>query len=165
MMNSTDIGKIQSKNVKRFTLEGTKTKAKVISIQSGNLFDVVFHVGGDKVLRFTCRLLDCDAPSMEERPKAAKLAREYLAHICMGDDPKEFDDKVPLHNNNLQWLLDDSNHLVYAKFEKFDPFGIPLVTLKTSVRGKSINNMMKAYVQELNNMSESSDVSVPTSED
>ena len=163
-MSLNDLQKVTSKTVKRFTLDGTRTMAKVISIQSGNSCDLVFQFGG-QLLSLSCRLMGVDAPKIDEKPKAGKLARDYLARMCMEDNPIEFDETSTWNNKDLQWLLDDNNHLIHAKFERFDPSGILLVTLRNSPRGKSFNDRMKAYVQELQNVSESSDASESISED
>ena len=161
-----DLAKVTSKMIKPFSLESRKqTRAKVMSIESGNLCDVLFERNGELV-RFPCYLFGYEAPTVEERPKAGKLAAEYLGTLCRGESRKDFDDSRTLAQNDLQWLLDQNDHLVYAKFGKFDEAGRVLVTLKATPRArKSINDLMSEYVKDLQNLSESSDMSQATSEE
>jgi hypothetical protein len=81
--------------------------------------------------------------------QAALLTRDYLAHLCMGDDPDDFDDSATWGEDDLQELLDDNKNLVYVEFEEFDSFGRALVNIKTSPRGESINDMMSDFIDNL----------------
>lgn len=95
-------------------------------------------------------MLGYDAPEPRGRKKKyAKLARDYLAHLCMGDSPDDFDDSATWDDDDLQELLDESRNLLYAFFDDFDNFGRALVTLKTSKNGTSINELVGDFVDDL----------------
>ena len=147
-MNLNELKAVRSDDVDRFTLKGLKEKAKVISVHDGDTLDVVFYLHGDNLVRFTCRLLGYDAPELKKKKPSRKalFARDFLAHICMGDDPDDFDDSRTWETDELPELLDDSDNLVYVKFEKFDSFGRALVNIKTSPGGQSINDLMSDFV-------------------
>ncbi|CAB4014099.1 Hypothetical predicted protein [Paramuricea clavata] len=146
------------KNVKsedipdRFTLDGKEGEVKVVSVHDGDTCDVVFELRGRKE-RFVCRLLNYNASELKKKPINGQLARDYLAHLVMGEDPDAdgfFDPEGIWTKEQLQEKLDKSKNLVYAVFGKFDSFGRALVTLYTdSSKNKSINAMMKKFVQKL----------------
>ena len=151
-MSLQDLKSVRSHQVNRFTLEGLKTEAKVISVHDGDTLDVVFYIYDDKLVRFTCRLLGYDAPELKKKKpsQAALLTRDYLAELCVGRDPDHFDDSRTWGKVDLQKLLDDNENLVYVIFDEFGPFGRALVNIKTSSTGKSINVMMRHYVDKIN---------------
>ena len=133
-------------NSKRFTLNGIKGHAKVVSIHDGDTCDVVFyHEELETFLRFKCRLSGFDAPELNE-PKG-EITRNYLAYICTGKDLKKFDEEIVLNKEALQDMLNKSKNTVYAEFGKEEKYGRALVTLKTSPRGKIINEMVRDYNQ------------------
>ena len=154
-MSLKDLKKVQNDDIDVFTLEGLKTKAKVISVHDGDTLDVVFYIYGDNLVRYTCRLLGYDAPELTSKKKNPSLrlralrTRDFLAHLCMGDDPDDFDDNGTWEKYDLQELLDESRNLVYVEFGEFDSFGRVLATIKTSPRGESINDMVSDFVDNL----------------
>jgi endonuclease YncB( thermonuclease family) len=130
----------------RFTLDGIKAHAKVVSVYDGDTCDVVFyHDGMEKLVRFKCRLSGYDAPELDEEPQG-ELARDYLAHLCMGKDHDEFDEEIVWNKKDLQKMLDENRNTVYAMFGKQGKYGRPLVTLKTSPRGTCINDLVSDFV-------------------
>ena len=155
-MSLNKLKKLKKENLERFTLEGLKTKAKVVYVYDGDTLDVAFY-RNKELLRFKCRLQDVDAPELRE--ENGKLVRDFLAWVCMGKNPDWFDDKAEIWSKSeLQDKLDSSEKLVYAVFGELEKYGRALVTLKkTSHAGrKTINDMVSAYVKKLENMSESS---------
>ena len=148
-MSLEDLREITEDDVDVFSLEGFKTEAKIVRVIDGDTLDVAFHRRGELV-RYTCRMLGYDAPEPRgKKKKSATLARDYLAHLCMGDSPDDFDARATWKDDDLQELLDESRHLVYAFFDDFDNFGRALVTLKTSKNGTSINELMGDFVDNL----------------
>ena len=148
-MSLEDLREITEDDVDIFSLAGLKTKVKVVRVIDGDTLDVAFRRRGELV-RYICRMLGYDAPEPRGREKkSAKLARDYLAHLCTGDFPDDFDDSATWEDDQLQELLDESRNLVYAVFEDFDSFGRALVTLKTSARGRCINDLVSDFVDDL----------------
>jgi hypothetical protein len=132
----------------RFTLDGIKAHAKVVSVYDGDTCDVVFyHDGMEKLVRFKCRLSGYDAPELDDEPHG-ELARDYLAHLCMGNIRSKFDDKgVPWDKKYLQTKLDENKNTVYAIFGKQGKYGRPLVTLNTTESfGSCINKLVSDFV-------------------
>ena len=81
---------------------------------SGDTLDVAFHRRGELV-RYTSRMLGYNAPELRGKKKAktpATLARDYLAHLCMGDSPDDFDVSATWEDDDPQKLLDESENLV-----------------------------------------------------
>ena len=155
-MSLTKLKKLKEESLERFTLEGLKTKAKVVYIHDGDTLDLGFY-RNEELLRFNCRLKDVGAPELRE--ENGKLVRDFLAWICMGEDPDEFDENAEIWSKHeLQDELESSKNLVYAVFGEFDECGMALVTLKKSSHAswKTINDMVSAYVKKLENMSDSS---------
>ena len=143
--------KITKDDVDVFSLKGLKTKVKVVRAIDGDTLHVAFH-RRDELVRYKCRMLGYDAAELRGKKKAttpATLARDYLAHLCMGDSPDDFDDSGIWEDDDLQKLLDESENLVYAVFDDFDSFGRALVTLKTSPRGTCINDLVSDFVKKL----------------
>jgi endonuclease YncB( thermonuclease family) len=141
-----DLGKITKDDLPRFTLNGIKAHAKVVSVYDGDTCDVVFYHDEMKAaVRFKCRLLGYDAPELDDEPHG-ELARDYLAHLCMGKIRSKFNDKGVWDKKNLQKMLDENENTVYAMFGKQGKYGRPLVTLKTSPRGTCINELVSAFV-------------------
>ena len=152
MSSRKKLENITSKDIKRFTLNGQEGQVKVVSIHDGDTCDVVFEPDGRYKERFNCRLLDCNAPELKQKPKG-DLARDYLAHLVLDDEPG--DDSFLDPNNiwakeYIQKELDKNKNLLYATFGKFDSFGRALVTLKENASDQeSINDMMKEFVKKL----------------
>ena len=141
-----ELGKTTKDDLARFTLNGIKAHAKVVSVYDGDTCDVVFYYDKMKdFVRFKCRLSGYDAPELDEEPEG-ELARDYLAHLCMGKIRIPFDDKKVLDKKDLQKMLDENENTVYAMFGKQGKYGRPLVTLKTSPRGTCINELVSAFV-------------------
>lgn len=148
-MSLKALKKVTEDDVDVFTLEGLETEVKVVRVIDGDTLDVVFYRRREKV-RYTCRMLGYDAPELKKKTmRSALFARDYLAHLCMGDSPDDFDDNGIWEEDDLQWLLNESKNLVYAIFGDFDSFGRALVTLKTSARGESINDLVSEFVDDL----------------
>ena len=86
-MSLEDLREITEDDVDVFSLAGLKTKVKVVRVIDGDTLDVAFHRRGELV-RYTCRMLRYNAQELRGKKKAktpATLARDYLAHLCMGD--------------------------------------------------------------------------------
>ena len=102
---------------------------------------------------------DYNAPELDEEP-IGEIARDYLAHLCMGGDsaaaPDYLNPKAIWTKERLQQKLVDNERLVYAVFGRDGKYGRPLATLyQTSSTGdppeveNSINDMMKQFIFEL----------------
>ena len=147
-MSLDELKKLKKKDIKRFTLKGLKVKAKVIAVHDGDTLDVAFYRNEESV-RFNCRLADVDAPELHE--ENGTLVRNLLAWVCMGGVPDKFDDSAKIWSKKqLQHELDISENLVYAVFGDFnnEKYGRSPVTLKTHSRGKSINKMVRDFVDQ-----------------
>ena len=143
-MSLEDLKQVTNNDVQVFTLEGLRTEAKVVRVIDGDTLDLAFY-HGDRLVRFTCRMLGYNTPELTQRnpSRRALLARDFLAHICMGEDPDTFDDSRQVWTKSvLQRRLNQSRNLVYAVFDRFGKFGRALVTLRTSPRGRSINDLV-----------------------
>ena len=148
-MSLEDLREITEHDVDVLSLAGLKTKVKVVRVIDGDTLDVAFHRRGELV-RYTCRMLGYNAPELRGKTKtSAKLARDYLAHLCMGDSPDDFDVSATWEDDDLQKLLDESENLVHAVFDDFDSFGRAFVTLKTFPRGRCINDLVSDFVKKL----------------
>ncbi len=151
-MSLDKLKKLKEKDLERFTLKGLKEQAKVLYVYDGDTLDVAFY-RNEELVRFNCRLEDVDAPELREAN--GKLVRDFLAWVCMGRDPDEFDVSAEIWSKKqLQQELDTSQHLIYAVFGDFkeDKYGRAPVTLKTSSRGKSINKMVNDFVDNQQEM-------------
>ena len=139
-------------DIDRFTLDGKKGQVKVLSIHDGDTCDVVFELYGQYKERFNCRLLDYDAPELNEEPQG-ELARDYLVHLVTGgerNDDNFLDPSIIRTEAYIQEKLDKSKNLIYAVFGEFDSFGRALVTLKAKAQSKkSINDIMREFVEKL----------------
>jgi hypothetical protein len=111
------------KTVKKFTLEGLKKTAKVISVYDGDTITVVFK-HKDEYNKWNCRIYGIDTPEIKtknpEEKKAAIIARDFLKDLilekivileCLGFDKYGrllinvfYDDKniskIMIENNN-----------------------------------------------------------------
>ena len=124
-----------------------EVEAKVVYIYDGDTCDVVFyHKKMKDYVRFKCRLSGFDAPELNE-PNGEET-RNFLAHLCMGKK-KKFKKSDVLVTKELQNMLDKNKKTVYAVFGKEEKYGRALVTLKTSKEGKSINDMVSKYAENL----------------
>ena len=131
-------------DAERFTLKGLKVSAKAVYVYDGDTLDLMFY-RMKELVRFKCRLLNVDAAELRE--SNGKLVRNFLAHLCLGKDPKKFDSTTTWNRTAIQKMLDrNRTKLLYAMFEEFDKYGRALVTLKTSRDGKSINSMIAEFV-------------------
>ena len=137
----------------RFTLKGKTSLAKVVSIYDGDTCDLAFYLDDqtDNVVRYKCRMSGYDAPELDE--PNGEVARNYLAHLCLGQDPGRLRE---ITKDNLQNKLDNSKTLVFAKFGREGKYGRPVVTLHpTSPRANKviddiiINNQMAEFLQSL----------------
>lgn len=125
-MEDLDIEELLSldyKTVKKFTLEGLKKKAKVISVYDGDTITVVFK-HKDEYNKWNCRIYGIDTPEIKtknpEEKKAAIIARDFLKDIilekivvleCLGFDKYGrllinvfYDDK------NISNIMIENNH-------------------------------------------------------
>lgn len=151
-------------DIERFTLNGIQTYAKVLSITDGDTCDIVFyHTEMRGFVRFKSRLVGYNAPELNEYPFTAKLTRDYLAHICMGNDPNEFNDSGIWEEEDLQDRLNKSKNSVYVALEEFDSFGRVLAVFYRSIDevidGESINDIMTDYIKNMSGSSTSSESS------
>ncbi len=92
-MSLKKLKKLKKEDLERFTLEGLKKQAKVVYVYDGDTVDVAFY-RNEELVRFNCRLEDVDAPELREAN--GKLVRDFLAWVCMGVDPDEFDDTAEI---------------------------------------------------------------------
>ena len=147
-MSLEELQELKEEDVDRFTLNGEKTEAKVVYVYDGDTLDLAFY-RGDELVRYKCRLEDVKAPELRE--ENGKLVRDFLAWVCMGEDPHNYDDTAEIWSKKqLQDELDKNRNLVYAVFGDFEKYGRALVTLKKSSRAKkTINDMVTNYVYEL----------------
>ena len=63
-----------------------------------------------------------DAPELDEAGNR-EIARDYLAHLCTGEDPASFDTGKRLTKEAVRRMLNRSNRLVYAEFKKERKYG------------------------------------------
>ena len=104
--------KLTKDSVKRFTLKEKVRYAKVVSIYDGDTCDLAFYREdeSDDFVRYKCRMSGYYAPEFDE--KNGELARDYLAHLCMGGDvakPAKFCDQNDIMSTkDLQQELDKS---------------------------------------------------------
>jgi endonuclease YncB( thermonuclease family) len=155
-MSLEELQELKEEDLDRFTLKGVKTEAKVVYVYDGDTLDLAFY-REDELVRYKCRLEDVKAPEL--RAENGKLVRDFLAWVCMGEYPDNYDDShtTVWSKKQLQDELDENTNLVYAVFGDFDKYGRALVTLKKSSRArKTINDMVTNYVHELEQNSESS---------
>ena len=156
----SSLKQLTNDNVQRFTLEGTERYAKVVSVYDGDTCDLVFYQDDEmkNVWRFKCRMSNYNAPELNKKP-SGELARDYLAHLCVGGGrggPSFLNPKGIWTKEQLQQDLNDNNRVVYAVFGRDGKYGRPLATLyQTSAKGNppkvqnSINDMMKQFILEL----------------
>ena len=139
---------ITKSDYSRFTLKGMEGEAKVVYVYDGDTCDVVFyHTKMKDYVRFKCRLSGFDAPELDE--PNGELTRDFLAHLCMGEDADDFDDSSVWDKKDLQDMLDKNKTTVYAVFGKEEKYGRALVTLKIAKEGESINDMVSDFVENL----------------
>lgn len=130
-------------------------EAKVVYVYDGDTCDLVV-IMNRRLERFKCRLALIDAPEMpnknseesdrvkRRKEKKAKIARDFLAWLCMGIDPDDFSGTdQPLSDRELQTKLDRNKTLVYADFQKPDVYGRPIVVLRNDREAdKSFNDLL-----------------------
>ena len=122
-------------SVDKFSFDGIEQDVKVVRVVDG---DTVFIVAdyNDKLIKLKCRLkgIDCaelKQGSLDTEGRDGFCARDFLAHLCMGSNAKEFDgNRKREDKKELEQKLNGSQTLVYAKLGDFDCFGRVLVTLK-----------------------------------
>ena len=143
------ITKADIKRSKEYPPEDTSRKAKVVKIHDGDTCDlVVERKRSGRLERFKCRLAEIDTPEIDsDQPKEikkAKKARDFLAWLCMGNDPADFSRRSkPWSDDELQGQLDENTTLIYAEFRKADRYGRPLVVLREDKEAKeSFNDLL-----------------------
>ena len=152
---------LKNKDVSRFTLDGNKKYAKVMSIYDGDTCDLAFYLE-NKIMRYKCRMAGYDAPELHTRH--GKRTRDYLAHLCCGGTAVTPADYRTQHrklfsDEQLQTNLDANNRLVFATFETNDKYGRPVVTIYQATLHRnppkvletkgSINGMMATFIDKL----------------
>ena len=80
----------------------------------------------------------------DAKGRNGKIARDFLAYLCIGNKADKFNDKAPaLTTTELQEWLNESEELVYAKLGGFGKYGRLLVTLKrTRYERKTFNQLL-----------------------
>ena len=148
MSSKRKLKDVTKSSYRRFTLKGIEAEAKVVYVYDGDTCDVVFyHKKMKDYVRFKCRLSGIDAPELDE--PNGELTRDFLAHLCMGNDGDDFDDSAVWDKKDLQDELDDNKTTVYAVFGKEGKYGRASVTLKTAKKGESINDLVSDFVENL----------------
>ena len=148
-MSLSKLRKLTQDDIRRFSLNGHETKAKVLKIFDGDTCDLAFYFEG-KLMRYKCRLADIDATELDEEDdqgRDGEIARDFLAWLCVGNDPEDFpSDEEADTVEELQGTLDNNRKLVYAVFGNFGKYGRALVTIKSSKgAGESFNDLLVAY--------------------
>lgn len=91
-MSLSQLKKLTKADIRRFSLNGHETKAKVLKIFDGDTCDLAFYFEG-KLMRYKCRLADIDATELDEEDdqgRDGEIARDFLAWLCVGNDPEDF---------------------------------------------------------------------------
>ena len=148
-MSLSKLRKLTQDDIKRFSLKGHETKAKVLKIFDGDTCDLAFYFQG-KLMRYKCRLADIDATELDEedeKGRSGEIARDFLAWLCVGEHPDNFPFDVEADPvEELQETLDNNRNLVYAVFGNFGKYGRALVTIKSSEEDvKSFNDLLVEY--------------------
>lgn len=113
------------------TFKGLETFAKCVDMHDGDTCRLKFFYRNE-ITQCPVRLLGIDTPEL--MPKKAGRTKESLKKEKM---------EALKAKNELSLLMGESK-LVYVKFEEYDKYGRPLVTLYTSenTTEKSINQIM-----------------------
>ena len=148
-MSLSKLKNLKEDDIERFTLQGLKVEAKVLEVHDGDTLDLAFY-RNKELVRFNCRLEDINAPELHE--PNGKLVRDFLAWICMGDDPGQFDVTAKIWTKQqLQYELNKSKNLVFAVFGDLndEKYGRSPVTLENARTGESINEMVQDFAHNL----------------
>ena len=148
-MSLNKLKNLKEDDLERFTLEGLEVKAKVLSVHDGDTLDLAFY-RNEELVRFNCRLEDINSPEIHE--PTGKLVRDFLAWICMGHDPGQFDVTAKIWSKQeLQHELNKSKNLVFAVFGDLndEKYGRSPVTLENARTGESINKMVQDFAHNL----------------
>ena len=101
------LSKVDSKTVKKHTLKGFKTYAKVCKVYDGDTITIIIEKD-KKMFKYSCRLLGIDTPELRTKNKREKekglKARDYLRRLIL-------------------------NKIVKVTFDDFDKYGRPLITV------------------------------------
>ncbi|CAB4003105.1 Hypothetical predicted protein [Paramuricea clavata] len=131
--------KLKNNSVPRFTLKTLKRYAKVVSVYDGDTCDLVFYQDEQQLnlnepVRYKCRMLDYNAPELEEKP-SGELARGYLTHLCTGGNAQTYNAGNLRTEKRVQQKLDNNeDSLVYAEFGGPGKYGRQLVTLYQTLK-------------------------------
>ena len=162
-MSYEQLRKITEDKIERSKIsppKDTSKTAKVVSVYDGDTCDLVV-IMGRRFERFKCRLAYIDTPEMPYKKdeksdpegfkkalRQAKKSRDFLAWLCMGNDPDDFNRRTkPLDDDELQAQLDENTTLVYVEFQKPGRWGRPIVVLKKDgeEETESFNNLLLEY--------------------
>ena len=144
-MSFSKLKNLKEDALERFTLEGLELEAKVLEVHDVDTLDLDFY-RNKELVRFNCRLEDINAPELHE--PNGKLVRGFLAWICMGHDPDQFDVTAKIWSKQeLQYELNKSKNLVFAVFGDLndEKYGRSPVTLENARTGESINGLVQDF--------------------
>ncbi len=136
-----DLKNIKSSDISQFSLNGMKTRGKVVEIYDGDTCKIVL-LNNNVLQKFNCRMNGIDTPEIkpllsnpnrEIEIKNAYKARNRLIQLCTNAniDFKNFDTK--------KVSLDTNTKLVYIKCLEFDKYGRLLVNIYDNDNENSIS--------------------------
>lgn len=128
--------------VDKFTFSGIKQDVKVVRVLGGDTLYLVVEFN-ERLIKIKCRLKNIDCAelkkgSLDTMGREGYCARNFLAHLCMGNNASDFDENRSKRDDKkeLERMLNDNHTLVYAELGDFDSFGRVLVTLKQKKSSK-----------------------------
>ncbi len=126
------------------TLEGHKSKAKVVYVYDGDTVYLVYEDSNKQYQKVHARLAGIDTPEMTKTSGIAKLARNALISLVTNISLDEYDTRS---SPELKYLLDKNTKVLYAIFKGKEKYGRELVELYDyeDARGdfsKSINQKL-----------------------
>jgi endonuclease YncB( thermonuclease family) len=139
-----DLKNIKSSDISQFSLNGMKTRGKVVEIYDGDTCKIVL-LNNNVLQKFNCRMNGIDTPEIkpllsnpnrEIEIKNAYKARNRLIQLCTNAniDFKNFDTK--------KVSLDTNTKLVYIKCLEFDKYGRLLVNIYDNENSISYNEIL-----------------------
>jgi endonuclease YncB( thermonuclease family) len=116
---------IELKDIRQFSFEGIKTKAKVLDVYDGDTIRVAFYYK-EEIVQLSCRMLGYDSPEM----KISNNNPDRLKFKQMGMKARD----------KLKTFLQNDTKLVLIHLGKNDMYGRPLIDVY--VNNENINTKM-----------------------
>jgi endonuclease YncB( thermonuclease family) len=138
-------------SVDKFSFDGIEQDVKVVRVVDGDTVYIVADYN-EKLVKLKCRLKSIDTAELKQGSldmygRDGYCARDFLAHLCMGLNAKDFDETRKREDKKeLERKLNGSQTLVYVHLGDFDCFGRVLVTLKKEKSSrKSFSQILEEY--------------------